>query len=259
MQYHPVHMATPTDPPDSADALAQALKEQTGNRDVAILAVSSLAATRASDTGNHTRRIQFYVRALARQVRKYPQFAPDLSDEAIDLLFRTAPFHDIGTIGIPDRILLKPSRFEPHEFEIMKTHTTLGRDAIAMAEQALGFSSPFLSLAKEVTYAHQERWDGSGYPMGLVGYDIPLSARLMAVADVYDALISSRVYRDGMPHPDAFAIVVEGKGSLFDPDIVDCFVAIEAKFQEIVRRFPDSQGDIDKKIDYMATAIAEDL
>ncbi len=247
------------DPSDSTEALAKIIKEQIGNRDVTLLATAALAATRASDTGNHTRRIQFYVRALARQCRKYPHMAQALSDETIDLLFRTAPFHDIGTIGIPDRILLKPSRFEPHEFEIMKSHTTLGRDAIEMAEQVLGFHSEFLRLAKEVTYGHQERWDGSGYPLGLVGYDIPLGARLMAVADVYDALISSRVYREGMPHPDAFAIVVEGKGSLFDPDIVDAFVAIEAKFKEIVSRFPDSEGDITKKIDYMATAIAEDL
>jgi putative two-component system response regulator len=247
------------DQTDNTQALSLLVKEQIGNRDVAILATAALAATRASDTGNHTRRIQFYVRALARQARKYPHLAPELSDETIEMLFRTAPFHDIGTIGIPDRILLKPSRFEPHEFEIMKSHTTLGRDAIAMAEHALGFSSEFLRLAKEVTYAHQERWDGSGYPLGLVGYDIPLSARLMAVGDVYDALISARVYRDGMSHPDAFAIIVEGKGNLFDPDIVDAFVSIEGKFQEIVRRFPDSEGDIDRKIDYMATAIAEGL
>ncbi len=229
-----------------------------GAEDVILLAIASLAATRVSDTSNHTHRIQRYVKALAKQLRRVPQFEPELSDEVINLLFRAAPFHDLGTIGIPDRILLKPSRFEPHEFEIMKTHTTLGRDAIVEAEKALGVTSDLLKMAKEVTYAHQERWDGSGYPLGLVGYDIPLAARLLAVADVYDALISSRVYRDGMPHPDAFAIVVEGKGSLFDPDIVDAFMAVEAKFQDIARRFPDTDADNVRKIDYLATAIAED-
>lgn len=235
-----------------------AAEEHIGSRDVAILAMASLAATRASDAGNHTRRIQFYIRALAMQVRKYHHFADELSDEAVDLLFRTAPLHDIGTIGIPDRILLKPGRYEPHEFEIMKTHAARGHDALVNAEQALDFSSEFLRVAKLMAYSHHERWDGSGYPHGLVGYDIPLPARLMAVTDVYDALISPRVYRDGMPHPDAFAIIVEGKGSLFDPDIVDAFVDIEAEFQDIVRQLPDPQGDIDTRIDYLATAIADD-
>lgn len=231
--------------------------QRLGVEDVILLAVASMAATRVSDTSNHTLRVQRYVKALAKQLRRVPQFEPELSDDVVNMLFRTAPFHDLGTIGIPDRILLKPSRFDPEEFEIMKAHTTLGRDAIELAEKALGVSNDFLKMVKEVTYSHQERWDGSGYPQGLVGYDIPMSARLMAVADVYDALISSRVYRDGMPHPDAFAIIVEGKGHLFDPDIVDAFVAVESKFQDIARRFPDTDADNVKKIDYLATAIAE--
>ena len=247
------------DKSDTPAGQARIEQNSSGALDVTILAVASLAATRVSASANHTRRIQFYARALAEQVRKYPHFARELDDDAIHLLFQTAPFHDIGTIGIPDRILLKPGRFEPHEFEIMKTHTTLGRDAIEQAEQTLGVSGDFLKMAKDMIYSHQERWDGSGYPRGLVGYDIPLCARLIAVADVYDALISARVYRQGMPHPDAFAIIVEGKGSLFDPDIVDAFVVIEHEFQEIAERYADAEGDMDRKIDYLATAIGEEL
>src|SRR6185369_12924883 len=129
-------------------------------------------------------------------------------DTFINLLFKSAPLHDIGKVGIPDRILLKPGRFEPHEFEIMKTHTTLGRDAIEHAERSLGMTMPFLSIAKEIAYSHQEKWDGSGYPEGIAGEAIPVSARLMAVADVYDALISRRVYKEGMPHDKAVQILI---------------------------------------------------
>lgn len=163
-------------------------------QDVTIMALTSLAETRDSDTGNHIRRTQNYVRALARKLSLHPRFSSFLTLANINLLFKSAPLHDIGKVGIPDRILLKPGRLTPEEFEIMKTHTTLGRDALAHAEQMLGTEVAFLTLAKEIAYSHQEKWDGSGYPQGLKGDDIPISARLMAVADVYDALISRRVY-----------------------------------------------------------------
>ena len=163
------------------------------------------------------------------------------------MLFKSAPLHDIGKVGIPDRILLKPGRFTPDEFEIMKTHTTLGRDAIQAAEDQLGTKVEFLNMAKEIAYGHQEKWDGSGYPEGIGGDAIPLSARLMAVADVYDALISRRVYKEGMPHERAVEIIAEGKGHHFDPDIVDAFVGLQAEFQDIARRFADSDEDMAKK------------
>ncbi|MEO5332253.1 MAG: two-component system response regulator [Magnetococcus sp. YQC-5] len=216
-------------------------------QDVTILAMASLAETRDSDTGNHIRRTQFYVKILAEKLKTNQRFSATLSDYYITMLFKSAPLHDIGKVGIPDRILLKPGRFEPHEFEIMKTHTTLGRDAIQHAEEQLGMNVEFLQMAKEIALSHQEKWDGSGYPGGLVGDHIPLSARLMAVADVYDALISRRVYKQGMPHEKAVSIIAEGKGNHFDPDIVDAFMELQEEFRIIAKRYGDSDTDMARK------------
>ena len=216
-------------------------------QDVTILAMASLAETRDSDTGNHIRRTQFYVKALAEHLRSHPRFAAALSESTIQMLFKSAPLHDIGKVGIPDRILLKPGSFDAREFEVMKTHTTLGRDAIAHAEKQLGMQVDFLSMAKEIALSHQEKWDGSGYPQGLAGDAIPMSARLMAVADVYDALISRRVYKDGMPHAQAVDIIAQGRGSHFDPDIADAFVALQDVFRAIAQRFADSDEDLAQK------------
>lgn len=225
----------------------QRTAELSAIQDVTIMAMASLAETRDSDTGNHIRRTQYYVQALAEKLRTHPRFASVLDDKTIETLFKSAPLHDIGKVGIPDRILLKPGRFEPHEFEIMKTHTTLGRDAIQRAEDQLGMRVDFLTMAKEIAYGHQEKWDGSGYPLGLVGDAIPVSARLMAVADVYDALISRRVYKDGMPHEKAIRIITEGRGNHFDPDIVDVFLQIQDAIQAIAQRFADSDEDLQTK------------
>ncbi|MES2346484.1 MAG: two-component system response regulator [Pseudomonadota bacterium] len=221
-------------------------------QDVTIHAMASLAETRDNETGNHIRRTQHYVRVLAEHLRDHPRFRHFLDAATIQLLFKSAPLHDIGKIGIPDRILLKPGRFTPEEFEIMKTHTTLGRDAIAHAEQQLGMDVDFLRLAKEIAYAHQEKWDGSGYPEGLAGDAIPISARLMAVADVYDALISRRVYKEGMPHEKAVQIIVDGRGTHFDPDICDAFQACLPAFQQIAARFADSDHDMARQAAAMA-------
>ncbi len=237
--------------------VAKRTREVMAIQDVTILAMASLAETRDSDTGNHIRRTQYYVRALAIKLQNHPRFSYFLTDYNIEMLFKSAPLHDIGKVGIPDRILLKPGRFEPHEFEIMKTHTTLGRDAIAHAEQSLGTSVEFLSMAKEIALSHQEKWDGSGYPQGIGGDHIPVSARLMAVADVYDALISRRVYKEGMPHAKAVQIIAEGKGSHFDPDMVDAFLELQDEFHAIARRYSDSDSDLQKKAEYLTQAIAE--
>jgi len=210
-------------------------------QDVTILAMASLAETRDSDTGYHLRRTQSYVKALAEKLRTHPRFSKFLTPRTIDLLYKSAPMHDIGKVGIPDSILLKPGRLDPSEFEIMKTHTTLGRDAIEHAEKQLGMKVEFLTIAKEIAYSHQEKWDGSGYPTGARGDDIPISARLMALADVYDALISRRVYKDGMTHEQAATIIKAGRGSHFDPDIVDAFLEIQDEFQAIVARFADTE------------------
>ena len=222
-------------------------RELAAIQDVTILAMASLAETRDNETGNHIRRTQHYVKRLASALQSHPRFQAELTDHVIDMLYKSAPLHDIGKVGIPDRILLKPGRFEPHEFEIMKTHTTLGRDAIQHAEDRLGVPVDFLSYAKEIAYGHQEKWDGSGYPEGRAGEAIPLSARIMAVADVYDALISRRVYKEAMPHEQVVAIMREGRGSHFDPDILDAFLEHLSEFQDIARRFADSDDDMARK------------
>ncbi|MQA38414.1 response regulator [Rugamonas aquatica] len=213
-------------------------------QDVTIHTMASLAETRDSETGNHIRRTAHYVKTLAEKLRTNPRFSDFLTDKNIELLFKSAPLHDIGKVGIPDRILLKPGRFEGNEFEIMKTHTTLGRDAIRQAERELGLEVDFLKFAKEIAYGHQEKWDGSGYPEGLSGDNIPISARLMAVADVYDALISRRVYKDGMSHEAAVAIIAEGRGQHFDPDMVDAFMELQQDFIDIAKRYADSDHDM---------------
>jgi putative two-component system response regulator len=208
-------------------------------QDVTILALASLAETRDNDTGNHIRRTQHYVRALAEQLRDNPRFKDQLDDEAIKVLFKSAPLHDIGKVGIPDHILLKPGKLDPDEFEVMKKHTTLGHDAIARAEYILGTKVEYLTTAKEIALSHQEKWDGSGYPQGLSGDDIPMSARLMAVADVYDALISKRAYKEGMSHAEAAEIIRKGSGLHFDPDVCEAFFGIEDEFRLIAERFTD--------------------
>ncbi len=227
--------------------VAKRTREISAVQDVTILAMASLAETRDNETGNHIRRTQHYVKALAEALRQQPKFATVLDDHTIAMLFKSAPLHDIGKVGIPDRILLKPGRYEPEEFAIMQRHPLLGLQAIEHAEQSLGTSVDFLRVAKEIAYGHHEKWDGSGYPQGLVGEAIPLSARLMAVADVYDALISRRVYKEGMPHQQAASIIAQGRGSHFDPDVVDAFFQIEQTFVAIAQRYLDSDQDLKAK------------
>ena len=225
-------------------------------QDVTIMAMASLAETRDNETGNHIRRTQLYVKTLALHLRAHPRFAAQLTDDYIQGLTRSAPLHDIGKVGIPDRILLKPGALTAEEFEIMKMHTTLGRDAIQEAERQLGVKVSFLTIAKEIAYAHQEKWDGSGYPLGLVGDAIPLAARLMAVADVYDALISERVYKKGIPHAQAAQVMAEGRGRHFDPDVLDAFLATQDAFQAIAARHADSGAELDLKRRQIETALA---
>jgi putative two-component system response regulator len=227
--------------------VAKRTRELSAIQDVTILAMASLAETRDNDTGNHIRRTQHYILELARHLQHHPRFAQALSENTTQMLFKSAPLHDIGKVGIPDRILLKPGRFTPEEFEIMKTHTTLGRDAIVSAESQLGMDVEFLRCAKEIAYGHQEKWDGSGYPLGLSGEAIPLSARLMAVADVYDALISRRVYKEAMPHEQAMAIIAQGRGTHFDPDICDAALALSDAFHAIAMRYADSDHELAAK------------
>lgn len=211
-------------------------------QEVTILALASLAESRDTATGNHLRRTQQYVRLLALQLQEHPRFSAQLSDAAIAMLFKSAPLHDIGKVGVPDRILLKPGPLDPGEFEIMKTHTTIGVEAIEQAERSLGTRVEYLRIAKEIIRHHQEKWDGSGYPDGLAGEAISVYSRLMAVADVYDALISRRAYRQSAPHDEVVRIIQDSSGSHFDPDVVTAFMQVHEEFRVIAQRFADSES-----------------
>lgn len=218
------------------NALRDAKEEADRAKDAIIFALATLAEVRDNETGNHVYRTQHYVRALAQAAQ--PLFPEALSDRLIELLFKSSPLHDIGKVGIPDKILLKPGALDPEEQAIMRTHPELGRRAIEAAEKRLG-SSTFLILAKEIAHTHHERWDGTGYPRGLAGVDIPLAGRLMAIADVYDALVSLRAYKRAMSHEEAVSIITSERGRHFDPQLVDVFLGIAPEFDAIHRRFAE--------------------
>ena len=225
--------------------------------DVVLFAMASLAELRESDTESHLIRVQNYVRLLAETLRTHPAFVSVLTDDYISKLISAVPMYDLGTVGVPDRILLKPGRLSAEEVAIMRTHTTLGYEALLRAEKTLGHTSALLVLAKELTLSHQEKWNGKGYPQGLAGENIPLSARILAVADVYDALISNKVYKDGIAHDAAVKVIVSERGVHFDPDVVDVFMRVHAEFEAIAKRHADTDADMQQKIEYMANAIAE--
>lgn len=216
-------------------------------QEATIVALASLAETRDNETANHVRRTQRYVRILAQELQKQTRFAKFITPEWLESLFRSSALHDIGKVGIPDRILLKPGKLTDAEFEIMKTHSRLGSDAIAAAERHLESSSTFLAMAGEIALSHHEKWDGKGYPLGLSGEDIPLAARLMALADVYDALISKRVYKPAFPHEKAVAIIREGRGNHFDPVLVDAFEQVCEQFRQLALELPDSDEEVERK------------
>ena len=219
--------------------VARRMAENDLTQQVSIRALAHLAETRDPETGNHILRTQGYVRQLARLLRRHSRFAAQLSDRYIDLLARSAPLHDIGKVGIPDHILLKPGKLTPDEWRIMQTHAKQGSDAIEKAERDIEMPLPFLAVAKEIAHWHHEKWDGSGYPDGLAAEAIPLSARLMAVADVFDALISPRVYKPAMPDEESREIIAAGRGKHFDPDITDAFLTGFAGFKEIAVHYSD--------------------
>jgi len=210
-------------------------------QDATIVAMASLAETRDNETGQHILRTQQYVKLLADHLRDHPRFREFLTEEVIQILFKSAPLHDIGKVGIPDHILLKPGKLTPEEFEIMKMHTVYGRDALLAAESLLGREHSFLHYARQIAYSHHEKWDGSGYPLGIKRNAIPVAARLMAVADVYDALISRRVYKPPFEHTKAVEIIMEGRETHFDPDIIDVFGRISDSFRKIVGAYPDGR------------------
>ncbi|WP_028996830.1 HD-GYP domain-containing protein [Azohydromonas australica] len=222
--------------------IARRMHESHVAQDVTIRALARLAETRDNETGNHILRTQEYVLTLARRAAALPGFAGELDAHNIGLIGKSALLHDIGKVGIPDHILLKPGKLTAEEWEVMKTHARLGADAIARAVADTHEPVPFLAYAREIALHHHERWDGSGYPDGLAGDAIPLAARLMALADVFDALISRRVYKPPMPFAQVREVMARERGRHFDPRLLDCLMDCFEAFCDIARRYPDGQA-----------------
>ncbi|OOM77215.1 cyclic di-GMP phosphodiesterase response regulator RpfG [Clostridium puniceum] len=204
-----------------------------------IYCLAALAETRDPETGQHIKRTQEYIRELALELQKNKEYESVLTDEYIELLYKSAPLHDIGKVGVKDEILLKPGKLTEEEFEEMKMHTIYGEESLMVGIKELGEES-FLTLAKEIALTHHEKWDGSGYPKGISKKEIPISGRLMALSDVYDALVNKRIYKGAFTHDEAKKIIMEGSGTHFDPDIVEAFIKKEANFIKIMEIFKDS-------------------
>jgi len=219
--------------------VARRVAENDSTQLLGIRALAHLAETRDPETGAHILRTQGYVRRLAQRLQGNPRYAGLLTDRYIDLLARSAPLHDIGKVGIPDHILLKPGKLDDEQWKVMRTHAKLGSDAIERAEHDISAHLEFLSVAKEIAHWHHEKWDGTGYPDGLRGELIPFSARLMAIADVFDALISRRVYKPALDYAKAREIIEQGRGVHFDPDVCDEFLRGFDDMVSIAEQFKD--------------------
>jgi HD-GYP domain-containing protein (c-di-GMP phosphodiesterase class II) len=218
-------------------------RDLAATRDFVAESLVSLAAIRDTETGAHLLRTQRYLRILCEAAAQHPRFRDQLTPDTVELMSKLAPIHDIGKVGVPDELLHKPTRLTAEESDEIKKHAAYGRDAIASAETRVAVrNSEFLRIAKDLAYCHHERWDGSGYPQGLSGDRIPLAGRLMAIVDVYDALVTRRIYKAPVSHEEAVRLIREGKGSQFDPDLVDALLSVEKRWRQVGREVSDS-GD----------------
>jgi len=204
--------------------------------------VSKLAESRDDDTGYHIERTQTFSKSLAEKMRENSRYAGSINDSFVENIYNASPLHDIGKVGISDNILLKPGKLAPDEFEIMKTHAMIGANTLIATRNKYP-KNAFVNMGIAIARSHHEKWDGSGYPDGLVGEDIPLSARIMAVSDVYDALRSKRPYKVAFTHEKSCEIIMEGAGRHFDPAVIHVFTAIEAEFADIRNRMDDGRGE----------------
>lgn len=215
------------------------------SRDLVIFSLAKLAESRDPETGAHLERIREYVRTLAEELSYHPKYQELIDADYIRAVYQTSPLHDIGKVGVPDNVLLKPGRLEPHEMEIMKQHPEVGALTLDAALQNHP-KAGFLRFARDIAWTHHERYDGTGYPRGLAGDEIPLCGRITAVADVYDALTTKRVYKPAFSHEKSKSIIVENRGTQFDPDVVDAFVARENDFIRIKEQLADPPNPIDQ-------------
>lgn len=209
-------------------------------QEVTVFSLAKLAESRDNETGAHLERMRLYTRELALELQSHPKHQTEITNDFIKALFRSSPLHDIGKVGIPDQILLKPGKLTPEEFDIMKSHALIGGDTLRAADLEAGQDS-FLAMGRDIAYHHHEKWNGKGYPLGLAGEEIPLAARIVALADVYDALTTKRPYKNAFTHEKSRDIILEGKGTHFDPDIVNAFMARENRFIEIHDSFDDAE------------------
>ena len=223
----------------ATEILARQERELVRTRDAIIFGLARLADSRDSDTGKHLERIASYSTRLAAELRKLPAYRDRVTPAFVKLIGVSSALHDIGKVGISDAILLKPGRFTPEERTQMQTHAVRGGDCIREIERQLG-GATFLQMAREIAYAHHERWDGEGYPFGLAGDRIPLAARIVAIADVYDALSVRRVYKSALPHEQCVAIILDQSGKQFDPALVEIFLGIAGEFRRIAEQFAES-------------------
>jgi putative two-component system response regulator len=202
------------------------VREITNSWIATILALAKLAESRDDDTGNHLERVQVLCKILAENLAKLPEYDGTIDRKFIDNIYHASPLHDIGKVGIPDKILLKPGKLDQEEFDMMKQHTIIGAQTLEAVQRKYQ-GNVFIDMGIAIARSHHERWDGRGYPDGLAGYEIPLCARIMAVADVYDALRTNRCYKQAIPHEKAVTIIREGRGTHFAPDVVDVFLVLE--------------------------------
>lgn len=225
------------------DMVQKRSRQLSSMQDVIILAMASLAETRDNDTGAHIRRVQCYTRELALALRENPAYRDRLDDEVLELLYKTCPLHDIGKVGVPDSILFKPGRLSADEFDAMKRHSFFGGQTLLEVERQLAAPAAFVSMAHDIALHHHERWDGTGYPQGLCEEEIPLSARLVALADTYDALTATRVYKPPYPADEACEVIRRERGRQFDPAVVDAFLSRRDAFRIISETYPDPVQD----------------
>ena len=217
-------------------AVQQKTREISMMQKALIMVLADIVESRDRSTGAHVRKTAAYTQIILNELRRMGKYSEILTDQYIEDVVNSAPLHDIGKIQVPDAILNKPGRLDADEYEVMKTHTTAGREIISQAI-ALVPNSGYLKEARNLAAYHHEKWDGTGYPTGIGGEEIPLSARVMAVADVFDALVSNRSYKKGFTHEKAMSIITEGAGKQFDPVIVEAFVAAEEEVRRVEEEF----------------------
>ena len=203
------------------------------NKNLLVFSLAKLAESRDCETGAHLERMREYSRLLAEQLSKTERYCNEVDADYVRTIYLTSPLHDIGKVGIPDHILLKPGKLTPEEYDVMKQHALIGSQTLDAALQAYP-TAQYLRLARDIACSHHEKFNGTGYPFGLSGTDIPLSARIVAVADVYDALTTKRVYKEAFTHEVARAIIIAGRGTDFDPDVVDAFLAQEPNILQVL-------------------------